>query len=554
MHSRTWDVATVIAASLVISTGCGGDKSTTQPEPDGPPTVTLSISASTGFVGQQVILTWSSTNAISCAASGAWSGSQQTNGSQSVTVNTAGAQTYSLACTGAGGSANASATFTATTPALSLTHTFSPNNLTISTSEGAPYGDGSLWLGRTSLGSRLGYGPSKVQRLYICLSGQVDHNNCSQAPRVTGPLSNQMLAGIEAGIAAYEGTGARVIVRFIYKWDESQGIIPNPPLSLMLTHVDQLAPILLRHRDIIMALQSGFIGNWGQWVDKVPGIDTSRVAQKQLLDKQLSHFKGVFPVLLPWVGSLIRYAGSRAVIVDGLGLHDDDFDSGVGAAQPFFNRDRPDFNSMEPYAAQVSAASLFVGETSNLYPTQSCAILDSVAYQFHIQSIGLNDNPPGIWAALQNNGCGLSFLNKVGTRIELQSATMLGDPTAGGSLVVALTMLNAGYGRVIRARPATLVLASNGIVIAELPISLDELDLRQLAARAGPKILQFPVTLPSSLPSGSSISLSLRIPDPAPSLTRQAAYALPLNSNDRNGRAIFDPTTGLNMLGSFTSR
>jgi hypothetical protein len=91
-------------------------------------------------------------------------------------------------------------------------------------------------------------------------------------------------------------------------------------------------------------------------------------------------------------------------------------------------------------------------------------------------------------------------------------------------------------------------------VIAELPISLDELDLRQLAALAGPKILQFTVSLPSSLPSGSSISLSLRIPDPAPSLTRQAAYALPLNSNDRNGRAIFDPGTGLNMLGSFTSR
>jgi len=362
-----------------------------------------------------------------------------------------------------------------------------------------------------------------------------------------------MLAGIDSGIAAYEGSGARLLIRFIYKWDESKGQVPDPPLNLMLTHIDQLAPILLRHRDIFMALQAGFIGNWGQWVNTTPGLDTSAAAHKQLLDKELSYFKGVFPVLLPWVGDLIRYAGGR-IVVDGLGLHDDDFDFGVGAAQPFFNRDEPDANSMEDYASAVSATGLFVGEMDNMYPTQSCATLDAVAYQFHLQSIGLNDNPPGIWTLLENAGCGLSFLNKVGTRIELQNATILGSPTAGGSLIVALTMLNGGYGRVTRARPATLAFISNGTVVAELPISLADLDLRQLAPRAGPKTFQVALTFPTSIPPGSAISIAIRIPDPAPSLTPQAAYALPLNSIGSNGRAIFDPAFGLNVIASFNSR
>jgi hypothetical protein len=364
-----------------------------------------------------------------------------------------------------------------------------------------------------------------------------------------------MLAGIDAGIAAYEGTGARLMIRFIYKWDESAGEIPDPPLSLMLTHMDQLAPILLKHRDIIMALQSGFIGNWGQWVNKTSVLDTSAVAHKQLLDKQLSHFKGVFPILLPWAHDLATYAGG-AVVVDGLGLHDDDFDSNPGVRQPFFNRDVHHSplasNAIEAYAARVAAASLFVGEFTTFYAAQ-CATLDSVSYQFHLQSIGLNDNPPGIWAALQSNGCGLSFLNKVGTRIELQSATVVGNPTAGGSLFVGLTMVNAGYGRVMRARPATLVFTANDNVVGEVLISLATLDLRQLASRGGPKTFPFTITLPSGIPSGVPISVALRIPDPAPSLNAQAVYALPLNSVDSNGRGIFDNVTGLNTIATFTA-
>jgi len=47
--------------------------------------------------------------------------------------------------------------------------------------------------------------------------------------------------------------------------------------------------------------------------------------------------------------------------------------------------------------------------------------------------------------------------------------------------------------------------------------------------------------------------VALLVPDPAPSLTAQAAYALPLNSLDSNGRAIFDSTTGYNTIGAFTS-
>ena len=519
-------------------------------------------------MGQPVALTWASTNATSCTASGAWSGSLQTSGSQAVTATAAGALTYSISCTGPGGSANASSVVTAATASLLLTNTFAPNAVTISTSEGAPYGDADMWLGAggPTLRSAYGYGPTKVIRLYICLSGKVSFNSCSSQPAVTGPLSAQILAGIDAGIAAYAGTGTRVLVRFIYQWDTPTPPLKDPPISVILSHIDQLAPILLKNRDLIFALEAGFIGNFGQWVygngsggtANGVGSDTP-AAKKQLLDRELSYFKGVFPVLVPWVGDLMVYAGGR-VTVDGLGLHDDDFDSAAGTAQPFYNRSIPagtTLSQAEDYTAQVSAASVFVGEFTKLYPVgQTCAAIDTYSYQFHAQSIsiGIEGWPPGLGASLQSLGCATSFLSKVGTRIELQRSTIIGNATAGSTVFVGLTMVNAGYGRVVRPRPATLIFSSNGNVVGQVPISLQDMDLRQLVASPNPtpKTFSLNVTLPPGLPAGRPISIAVLIPDPAVSLTSQAVYALPLNSVDASAKPIFDATTGYNSIATIT--
>lgn len=75
------------------------------------PTVTLSASPTSVTSGTASTLTWASTDASSCSASGSWSGSQPTSGSQSTgALNQT--STYSLTCTGSGGSATASATVT----------------------------------------------------------------------------------------------------------------------------------------------------------------------------------------------------------------------------------------------------------------------------------------------------------------------------------------------------------------------------------------------------------------------------------------------------------
>jgi hypothetical protein len=77
------------------------------------PSVTLSSSALAVANGSTVTLTWTSQNATSCNASGGWSGALATSGSQkSPTIDAAA--TFTLTCTGAGGSTAQSVTVSLT--------------------------------------------------------------------------------------------------------------------------------------------------------------------------------------------------------------------------------------------------------------------------------------------------------------------------------------------------------------------------------------------------------------------------------------------------------
>ncbi len=80
-------------------------------------------------MGHSTTLEWSASNAQSCTASGGWSGNQPIKGTLStepLTSNTS----YTLTCTGAGGSASQSAAVVVTNPAPTLTLSAAPTTVT----------------------------------------------------------------------------------------------------------------------------------------------------------------------------------------------------------------------------------------------------------------------------------------------------------------------------------------------------------------------------------------------------------------------------------------
>src|SRR3989344_9017856 len=98
--------------------------------PPAKPTLTFTTDPTSITQGGSSMLTWDSTNATSCTASGGWSGSKALSGSQSVAPNAT--TTYTLTCTGAGGSVTESASVNVTTtptPVPTITFTADPASI-----------------------------------------------------------------------------------------------------------------------------------------------------------------------------------------------------------------------------------------------------------------------------------------------------------------------------------------------------------------------------------------------------------------------------------------
>ncbi len=145
------------------------------------PEITFSASPTTIQQGNSSTLSWSTTNATSCTASGGWSGTKGTSGTQ--VVSPSATTTYMLACTGLGGSDNASVTVNVIltpTPQPVLTFTASPltiaqgatSTLTWSATNATDCVASNGWSGSKGTSGTLHVTPSATTTYLLLCTGQ----------------------------------------------------------------------------------------------------------------------------------------------------------------------------------------------------------------------------------------------------------------------------------------------------------------------------------------------------------------------------------------------
>jgi len=90
--------------------GGGGGGGSNTPPPSPAPTISFTASPVSVLLNSTSTFSWSTTNATSCTASGStqWSGSKATSGTEDIPITIPGNTTFTLSCSGAGGSRNAS--------------------------------------------------------------------------------------------------------------------------------------------------------------------------------------------------------------------------------------------------------------------------------------------------------------------------------------------------------------------------------------------------------------------------------------------------------------
>ena len=59
--------------------------------------------------------------------------------------------------------------------------------------------------------------------------------------------------------------GFKCILRFAYtKVQQATPPYNDAPLSRVLMHIEQLRPVVQANEDVVLVLQAGFIGTWGE--------------------------------------------------------------------------------------------------------------------------------------------------------------------------------------------------------------------------------------------------------------------------------------------------
>src|SRR5712671_1404875 len=235
-NQSTGTLTTSSSYSLTC-TGSGGSASASAtvtvsgtPPPPPVPTVSLAANPTSVVSGGSSTLTWSSTNAVSCLASGAWSGSQATSGSQSTGALTS-TSTFSLACTGPGGTASASATVMVPTGVRNYTTNFDLTENPISEG-GVWHHTGNVWT-NVSTANGIAFGTNgaantyddsyalfpgsaptskhkrlSFDRLTSCSILRTRSNCCCECPTVPAP--HKVMSAISVISAGYKSSGGTV--------------------------------------------------------------------------------------------------------------------------------------------------------------------------------------------------------------------------------------------------------------------------------------------------------------------------------------------------------
>ena len=81
--------------------------------------------------------------------------------------------------------------------------------------------------------------------------------------------------------------GKKTVLRFAYEKDFVRQEPVGPTLKEALAHLDQLKPFLHKNRDLILVVQAGVIGAWGEWHSSIHGLEHSDTAKIAILEKLL---------------------------------------------------------------------------------------------------------------------------------------------------------------------------------------------------------------------------------------------------------------------------
>lgn len=417
-------------------------------------------------------------------------------------------------------------------------------------------------------------------------------------------LSEENFRTMQAYFDELQKQGKKAVLRFAYERDFMGRSPVGPTGEQILAHLDQLKPFLEKNKDLILVVQAGMIGAWGEWHSSVQGLENSEETKAAVLEKLLS----VVPaernvqVRLPEFKNLLK---DKPELYKRLSFHDDfivirpdRWDADMHEGTPKFDQivaESPylvvdgelpwGFWSVGADPDSPSAGWIIDGMQAArrlfLQHYTSLSIIHNYKEQ-HPNNRFDENNPPEysmvVWKKTMITEDSLlqhhmpvsdSYFRKkdgtkvkrnmfdyirdhLGYRIELQSLQLPSKFVSGKENVLKLSLKNRGFATVFGEHPVYFVLIDDAGEVTEFPTDANPknwqpFEPKDSAYTSLMHTVDVSLELPASVTAGT-YKLGLWIPDGSDRLRYNHRYAIHCANGDTDWWISKDGKYGVNVL------
>jgi hypothetical protein len=367
----------------------------------------------------------------------------------------------------------------------------------------------------------------------------------------TGQISLGFLNKMKSDFATLRRSGSKMIIRFSYT-EKSSPPYGDAPLPVVLQHIEQLKPVLRENSDVILVLQAGFIGAWGEWYytdyfSQSPGIITDenwndrRTLTDSLLEmmpadrmvqvrtpnykRRLLDMEDYIPV-----SPQQAYTGEY---IARIAHHNDCFVSSNNDVGTYI-----DTLVEKPYLAEDSKYTVVGGETCGQCSYSHCENAVRELKRFHWSFLN-RDYHLGVIGDWIEEGCYDDILLKLGYRYRLINAVIQNESRPGGNFIINLNLWNDGWANPANPQMFKVVLknSEDGSEYYISPVN----DMRFFPFEDTIHI-NIEAGLPYNIPEGN-YEVFLQITDADPLLSGRKEYSIRLANVN-----VWDDETGYNNL------
>ena len=369
---------------------------------------------------------------------------------------------------------------------------------------------------------------------------------------IESDISQEFLDRMERNFQALREGGAKVVLRYSYKHSDNKKDQPwDATLEWMKRHIDQLQPYWEEYTDVILCLQAGFIGVWGEWYYTTtfkfnPYKDEDFVPRWELINHLLDALPEDRQLAFRTPGYKMRYLRMHGLDETPLTEaeayqptakarlcgHNDCFLASSNDVGTYFSPEERTFWEED------TKYTLMGGETCGECASSNGPNAIKQMARYHWTYIN-NGYHQGVIKSWETDGSMKEIKRRLGYRFVLDKAYPTQQPKAGEPYSIVLTLRNVGFSSLVNARNVELILVdkddpANKIVYPQ------QMDPR-FWTPGDTTITTLHAKLQADMTGEYKVYLNL--PDPYPTIHDNPMFSVRFANED-----IWDEKTGYNYL------